>query len=134
MKRVMSFGVFDLLHYGHINAIKKAKALGDFLVIGVFSDEVATSFKRKPILNEVERAINIEALGLADKVFILDNFDPTHDIAFYNIDIVAKAEGAGWEKGCVPQFLGAKSLLLDYTEGISTSEIIKRIKERNDLC
>jgi len=133
VKRVLTFGVFDLLHFGHINAIKKAKALGDQLVIGVFSDEVATAFKRKPILDEVERAINIEALGLADTVFILDNFDPSHDLAFYNIDIVAKAEGSGWSKESIPQFLGVKSVLLDYTEGISTSEIINRIKERNDL-
>ena len=121
MKRVFTFGVFDLLHYGHINALKKAKRLGDHLVVGVFSDEIAESFKRKPILTAVERAINIEALGIADTVFILDNFDPTHDMAFYDIDIVAKAEGAGWSKKHIPKFQGIESVLLDYTEGYQLS-------------
>ena len=59
---VFTYGVFDLLHYGHLIAIKEAKKLGDTLIIGVFSDEIAKSFKRQPIMTQEERMRNIEEL------------------------------------------------------------------------
>ena len=66
MKRnkIFTYGVFDLFHYGHLRALKKAQSLGNKLIIGVFTDRVATEFKRKPIVNEKDRYILIKELKL----------------------------------------------------------------------
>lgn len=127
----MTYGVFDLLHYGHIKAIKKAKNLGKEVLIGVFSDKVAEGFKRKPILTETERLRNMIELNLGE-VVLLDEYIPSkHFLDKNNISIVAKAEGAGWSKEEQPQWEGIKSVLLPYTAGISTSEIIKRVCQKS---
>lgn len=124
---IFTYGVFDLLHYGHIIAIKKAKELGDKLIIGVFSDSVAKSFKRTPIMTQEERIKNIKELGLGE-VVLLEDFIPTQDfLDKLNVKIVAKAEGASWTEEQQPQWKGIESILLPYTKGISTSEIINRI-------
>jgi glycerol-3-phosphate cytidylyltransferase len=125
MEVVYTYGVFDLLHYGHIRALKKAKKLGDKLIIGVFTDKVAKGFKRKPILNQKERLLAIKELGLGDVVLLKSLYPSDRDLK--KATIVAKAEGAGWDKNNIPQFKDKKSVLLSYTKGISTSEIIKRI-------
>jgi len=124
-----TYGVFDLLHYGHLKALKKAQKLGDSLVIGVFSDRVATSFKRTPVMTQNERLNAIRELGWG-KVRLLNYLVPCEK-DLRGIDIVAKAEGAGWSKYDIPKFQRAKSVLLPYTKGISTSELIKRIYDRN---
>ena len=125
--RIYTYGVYDLFHYGHLRALKKAKELGDELVVGVFTDKVAESFKRKPIMNEEERTKLINELGLSMVVY-QDTFLPNEDILdILGIDVVAKAEGAGWSEDEMPKFKGIKSVLLDYTEGVRTSDIIKRI-------
>jgi glycerol-3-phosphate cytidylyltransferase len=121
---VYTYGVFDLLHYGHIRSLKQARALGDELVVGVFTDEVAESFKRKPILTLRERMIMLSELGYT--VVIQDEFNPIKNATDCNADLIAKGEGASFgkfaEDGC-----GINCKLLNYTEGISTSEIIKRL-------
>ena len=120
---VYTYGVYDLLHYGHIRSIKEAKKLGNHLTVGVFTDKIAESFKRKPILTQEERLTNIKELGIADKVVLQDTFLPDDD---YNV--IAKGEGAGWTKESQPQFKKSESVLLPYTDSISSSEIIRRIK------
>jgi len=120
--KVYTYGVFDLLHYGHIRSLKQAKKLGKHLTVGVFTDEVVERFKRKPILTQEERMANIKELGIADKVVLQKTFIPRD-----RKGIICKGEGAGWTTEPM-KFKKAKSVLLKYTKGISTSEIIKRIK------
>jgi len=130
---VYTYGVFDLLHYGHIRALKNARNLGDYLIIGVFTDKVAKGFKRQPILNEVERFNAIRELNIGC-VTLQDEFLPSQE--FLNnlgINIVAKAEGAGWDRGQVPKWKKIKSILLPYTSGISSSEIIKRCQQSSPI-
>lgn len=124
--RVFTYGVFDIFHYGHLRVLKAAKRLGDELIIGVFTDKVAESFKRKPIVNQADRYRLIQELDLG-KVVLLEALIPTEQfLQKHKIDIVAKGEGAGWGD-TIPQFKTAKSVLLPYTKGISTSKIIKRL-------
>ena len=129
MTRVFTYGVFDLPHFGHLRVLKAARALGDELVIGVFTDQVASGFKRRPVMNHYERLRFLNELGWG-KVISLHTLKPTERV-LKGIDIVAKAEGAGWEPREIPRFKHAKSILLPYTQGISTSEIIKRIYARH---
>lgn len=124
-KIVYTYGVFDLFHYGHLIALKNAKKLGDRLIIGVFTDRIAESFKRKPILGERDRFKLIQELEIGEVVY-QDTFLPS-----IKADIIAKAEGAGWSKESIPQFPNTESVLLPYTGGISTSEIIKKIYAHN---
>jgi cytidyltransferase-like protein len=127
-KIVYTYGVFDLLHYGHLRALRKAKALGHKLVIGVFSDSMAENFKRRPILNEKTRLMTIKELELGD-AYIQNTFLPTKKfLKEHSINIVAKAAGAGWSRFSYPKWEGIKSVLLPYSRGISTSKIINKIK------
>jgi cytidyltransferase-like protein len=128
MEIVYTYGVFDLLHYGHLKVLKLAKSKGDKLVIGVFSDKTAESFKRKPILTQEERIANIKELDLGE-VVLQEDYIPTQEfLDNLGINAVAKAYGAGWGKE-VPEWNNIESILLPYTEGISTSEIIKRCQQ-----
>jgi len=119
---IMTYGVFDLLHFGHIRSLRKAKELGDKLIVGVFSDRVAEGFKRKPIMTLKERMLNIQELGLADEIVIQDELEPFNNADKFGANIIAKGSGAGFEN-----FKDSRCVLLPYTEGISTSEIIERI-------
>lgn len=126
-KRVYTYGVFDLLHTGHIKLLEQAKALGDELIVGVFTDEVAEGFKRKPIIPLEERYKMLQSLRVVDRVYIQDQFSPQERIDFLKPDIVAKARGAGWED-TAPEYENCESILLKYTDGVSTSDIIRRIR------
>lgn len=125
---VYTYGVFDLFHYGHLEALKKAKSLGDKLIIGVFTDRQAELFKRKPIMTQEERFRLIEGLEIGD-VEYLDEIVPSQEhLDELGVKMITKAAGAGWSVEMYPKWKGIYSFLLDYTPGISTSEIIKRIK------
>jgi cytidyltransferase-like protein len=121
MAKVITYGVFDLLHVGHLASLQKCRELGH-LTVGVFSDEVAESFKRKPIIPEEQRLEMILALRCVDDAFILKSITP--DVS--NYDIVAKGPGAGFEDKTFPN-----KVLLEYHPITSTSKIIKIINDRN---
>jgi len=120
---IYTYGVFDLLHYGHIRSLKQAKKLGDKLIVGVFTDEVAESFKRKPVLTSQERMAVLYELGY--NVVLQEELDPINTALKYGADMIAKGAGAGFENIKTDKI---KLKLLDYTDGISTSEIISRLK------
>ena len=122
IKKVLSWGVFDLLHLGHIQSLKKAKKLGH-LTVGVFSDKVAESFKRKPIIPEKQRLAMIKELRCVDRAFILKKLVP--DVKGY--DIVAKGPGAEFEN----TKFKIKKVLLPYHPINSTTKIIKKIIDNN---
>jgi len=129
MEVVYTFGVFDLTHYGHLIALKKAKKMGDKLIIGVLTDDVAESFKRRPIISQQDRHRMISELELGDVIYQTE-LSPTQ--AFLDnlgVTVITKAEGAGWTNESIPKWDNIRSVLLPYTEGISTSEIIKRCRQ-----
>lgn len=124
-----TYGVFDLIHYGHLIALKRAKLFGDKLIIGVFTDRVAEGFKRKPIMTQEERFRNIKELDFGEVVY-LDDLTPTQEyLNALGVNTVAKADGAGWSGEFIPSWTNISSVRLPYTKGISTSEIINRIKQ-----
>lgn len=127
-KIVYTYGVFDLFHYGHLKALKKAKSLGNELIIGVFTDKISEDFKRKPIINEKDRFKLIKELGLG-KVVYQKELIPRRKFLYDNsVSLVTKAEGAGWTNKNRPYFgPDIESKLLPYTKGISTTDIIKRV-------
>ena len=133
-KTVYTYGVFDLLHHGHLQQLEEASKLGDRLVVGVFTDDVAAGFKRKPVIPQEQRCALLIGLECVDEVILQDEFAPDKNILRIRPHVIAKGPGAGWNEGSSPcdivaQQIGAQVIILPYHPGVSTSEIIKRIKE-----
>jgi len=131
---VYTYGVYDLFHRGHLELLTDAKKLGDYLIVGIFSDDIAESFKRKPIITLQDRLEIIRHCKIVDDVVVQYELHPGKNLKKYKPHILAKGPGAGWsEKGKIPgedmaQKLNIKIIRLNYHSGISTSEIIKKIK------
>ena len=88
MRRVITYGTFDLLHYGHINLLKRAKALGDYLVVAVSTDEFASQEKHKECyFNYEQRKGLLESIRFVDLVIPEENWEQkVNDIKEYHID------------------------------------------------
>lgn len=88
MKRVITYGTFDLLHYGHINLLRRAKALGDYLIVVLSTDEFNWNEKRKKCYFTYEiRKQLLEAIRYVDLVIPEENWDQKiSDVKEYHID------------------------------------------------
>ena len=133
MVRVYADIVGDLFHIGHINLFKQAREFGDYLIVGVHSDYSVESYKRKPIFTEEDRYELIKNCSLVDEVIENAPLVLTKEYIDKNkIDIVVHGNDKSPhfdEQHKVPLDMGIMKYL-SYTEGISTSGIIKRIKCR----
>lgn len=88
MKRVITYGTFDLLHYGHLNLLKRASELGDYLVVAVSSDEFNQLKGKKSCLDFETRKEFLESLNYVNEVIREDNWEQKiTDVEKYNIDI-----------------------------------------------
>lgn len=97
MKKVITYGTYDLLHQGHINLLRRAKELGDYLIVGVTNDNFDRERGKLNVCNNVlERVEAVKATGLADQIIIEDYFgQKIDDIQKYDVDIFAI--GSDWE-------------------------------------
>lgn len=124
----------DLMHAGHVEFFKKARELGDYLIVGVLSDEAIASYKRVPILTLEERVIEVKACRYVDEVFSSPPLILTKEwIENNQIDLVVHGDDFDpdtieyWYK--VPISMGIFKTV-SYTQGISTTDIINRIRIR----
>ena len=134
MIRVYADPVADLFHFGHMEFLRKARALGDYLLVGITSDDALESYKRRPILTMEERAASVAACRYVDEV--LPNAPLVVDAAWikkHDIHIVVHGDDFSQELldqyYKVPMEMGILRTV-PYTPGISTSEIMRRIMER----
>ena len=135
-KIVYTYGVFDLLHPGHISLLERAKALGDYLIVGVVADKPVKDLKGKdrPIMKACDRLRIIEALRCVDLAVLQPEYDPSNDIenlSLCNIKVDILAKGDDWDY--IPgtetvEKLGGKLIKLSYTQGSSTSDMVKKIR------
>lgn len=130
MKRVITYGTFDLLHYGHINLLRRAKALGDYLIVALSTDEFVKLQKHKECyFSYAERKSLLEAMRYVDLVIPEENWDQKkEDCQQYHIDVFVM--GDDWEG----QFdylrdQGVEVVYLPRTPEISTSRIKKDLHE-----
>ncbi|WP_270321251.1 glycerol-3-phosphate cytidylyltransferase [Weissella confusa] len=88
MKRVITYGTFDLLHYGHINLLQRAKAEGDYLIVGLSTDEFnANSKNKKTYFSFEERKQLLESIRYVDLVIPEENWEQKEkDVMEYNVD------------------------------------------------
>ena len=128
MKKVIAYGTFDLLHYGHINLLRRAKSLGDYLIVGLSTDEFNNKEKNKECYFDFEnRKLLLDAVRYVDLVVPEENWEQKiSDIQKYNIDVFVI--GDDWKgKFDYLKDLGVEVVYLSRTEEISTSKI------KNDL-
>lgn len=133
MKKVITYGTYDLLHEGHINLLRRAKALGDYLIVGVTNDSFDRERGKLNVRNNVlERVEAVKATGLVDMVIIEDYVgQKIDDILKYDVDIFAI--GSDWEGQFDYLNEFCQVTYLPRTEGVSStmlraeSEIIIRI-------
>lgn len=121
MKKVITYGTYDLLHQGHINLLRRAKELGDYLIVGVTNDSFDRDRGKLNVRNNVlERVEAVKATGYADQIIIEDYVgQKIDDIQKYDVDIFAI--GSDWEGKFDYLNEFCKVVYLPRTEGISST-------------
>jgi D-beta-D-heptose 7-phosphate kinase/D-beta-D-heptose 1-phosphate adenosyltransferase len=129
---VFTNGCFDLLHRGHVRYLEQARALGDLLVVAVNSDASVRRLKGpgRPVVPAPQRAEVLAALASVDLVLIFDAPDPARVIHALRPDVLVK--GGDWPADRIVgadfvRSIGGKVRSLPYVEGVSTSQLIRRL-------
>ncbi len=126
---VITYGTFDLLHWGHINLLKRAKALGDILIVGLSTDEFNRMKHKQAVHGYNERKYILEAVCYVDFVVPEVSWDQKiADIQKYNVDIFAMGSDWKGEFDFLKEY--CRVVYLQRTEGISTSEIKVKLREK----
>lgn len=138
METVLVVGVFDLFHSGHVRLLRAARALGDRVVVVVNGDRLTSSYKRTPIMNEDDRMEMVEACRYVDHAEVSNNYSIRDAVVRHGVTQIV--HGDDWEIEsykrqicCDDDFLNlhnARLVLLPYTQGISTSDIISTCADR----
>jgi rfaE bifunctional protein nucleotidyltransferase chain/domain len=125
---VFTNGCFDIIHIGHVRYLKEAKALGDVLVVGLNSDSSVSKIKpKRPINPQDHRAEVLSSLEMVDYVILFNEDTPYELIKLLQPDVLVK--GGDWKKeDIVGSDIAKETRSLPYIKGISTSEMIKKIK------
>jgi D-beta-D-heptose 7-phosphate kinase / D-beta-D-heptose 1-phosphate adenosyltransferase len=127
-KMVFTNGCFDILHRGHLEYLRHARQLGDWLVVGLNSDASVKKLKgeNRPINNEDDRALLLSSLEFVDRVIIFDNDTPLEMIKSLKPEILVKGGDYKPEEVVGREF--AKELvLIDFVDGYSSTSIINRL-------
>jgi D-beta-D-heptose 7-phosphate kinase/D-beta-D-heptose 1-phosphate adenosyltransferase len=135
---VFTNGVFDLLHVGHVRYLEQARAFGDVLIVGLNSDRTVRELKGpgRPIVNSAERAEVLSALRSVDYIVIFDDISPRSLIAILLPDVLVKGgdydldEIHGREE---VEAAGGQVIALPFVVGASTTSMVERMKQANQL-
>ena len=129
MKKVITYGTFDLLHYGHINLLQRAKALGDYLVVALSTDEFNWKEKQKKCyFSYEERKRLLEAIRYVD-LFIPENCweQKVQDVKEYHIDTFVMGDDWMGKFDFLKEYCNV--VYLPRTPDISTTQIKKDLKD-----
>lgn len=128
-------GVFDMFHIGHLNILKRAKEMCEYLIVGVTTDELCYTRKNKyPIICESDRVEIVEAIKYVDKVILQEDMDKIKPVREYKVDAVFV--GSDW-KGTPTwieyekefQLVGCSVVYLEHTDGISSTILRERLNK-----
>lgn len=122
MKKVITYGTFDLIHHGHINILKRAKENGDYLIAGLSSDEFNAIKGKAAYHSYEERKLILESIKYVDEVIPEHDWDQkVRDIQNHKVDLFIM--GSDWEGKFDELTDYCEVLYLPRTEGISTTKI-----------
>ena len=132
MKKIITYGTFDLLHYGHINLLKRAKELGDYLIVCLSTDEFNMEKGKKSFFSYEERKLILEAIKYVDEIIPERNWEQKKsDIIKYGIDVFVI--GNDWEgKFDYLKEQGVEVVYLPRTPEISSTKIKTYIKSKTE--
>lgn len=133
---IFTDGVFDVMHENHVKVLENAKQMGEYLVVAVISDALASSYKRKPVICEQERLFMVQSLACVDEAYILSGpldaghmqqilakYQPRHVV--YGGDVTPEFYTPAEQSGIM--------IRPAYRKGVSSSAIIDTILSRTDL-
>lgn len=127
MKKVITYGTFDLFHIGHLNILKRAKELGDYLIVAVSSDQFNQIKGKKCAIPEDERATIVSAIKYVDKVILEETWEQkTMDVQKYDIDVFVMGDDWKGKFDFLNQYCDV--VYLSRTDGISTTKIKQDLK------
>ena len=127
MKTIITYGTYDLLHIGHIYLLRRAKRLGDYLIVGLSTDEFNEIKRKKAYHSYEERRIILEAIKYVDLIIPEKNWGQKRDdIIKYKVDIFVM--GSDWEGRFDDLSDICEVIYLPRTEGISTTKIKKDLQ------
>lgn len=128
LKRVLTYGTFDLLHYGHIRLLQRAAQLGDYLIVALSTDEFNAVKGKKSFYSYETRREMLEAIRYVDLVIPESSWDQKrNDVSEYHIDTVCM--GSDWANDARFEALRdlCEVVYLDRTQGISTTDVKEKL-------
>jgi D-beta-D-heptose 7-phosphate kinase/D-beta-D-heptose 1-phosphate adenosyltransferase len=131
-KVVFTNGCFDILHKGHVHLLKRAKKLGDILIVGLNSDSSVKRIKgeKRPIFSVRDRAFVLSSIDVVDYIVIFNEDTPLKVIKAIEPDVLVK--GADWDKKSIVgreivESLGGKVVRIPVLKGFSTTSVIEKL-------
>jgi glycerol-3-phosphate cytidylyltransferase len=123
-RRVITFGTFDLFHIGHLNILKRCKEYGDYLIVGVSSDELNFKKGKQSVIPLEQRIEIVASIKYVDEVFIEESLENKNNyIKQYDADILIM--GDDWKNKF--DWVDCPVIYLERTHNISSSEIKKQL-------
>lgn len=132
-KVVFTNGCFDILHPGHVDYLSQARDLGDFLVLGLNTDNSVRQLSKapnRPINNEQTRAMVLAGLASIDAIVLFDEATPYELISFLKPDVLVKGDDYAVEKIVgydIVKANGGKVVTIPFLQGFSTTKMIEKI-------
>ena len=129
MKKVITYGTFDLLHYGHISLLKRARELGDYLVVALSTDEFNAIKGKKSHFSYEESKVILEAIRYVDEIIPENNWEQKMiDVRENNINIFVIGDDWKGKFDFLKEY--CEVVYLPRTEGISTTQIKEELSTR----
>ena len=127
MKKVITYGTFDLFHVGHLNLLRRARELGDYLIVAVSSDAFNASKGKKAYHSIEDRVKILEAIEYVDEVILEESWDQKiDDVLSNNVDIFVMGDDWKGEFDYLKDY--CEVVYLPRTKGISTTKIKEELK------
>lgn len=130
MKRIITYGTFDLLHYGHINLLKRAKKRGDYLIVALSTDEFNCLKGKESYFSFEERKKLLSAIRYVDLVIPEKKWEQKKDdILKYDVDIFVIGDDWKGKFDYLKEETGVEVIYLERTAEISTTKIKKDLSK-----
>ncbi|WP_220738866.1 glycerol-3-phosphate cytidylyltransferase [Leuconostoc miyukkimchii] len=133
MKRIITYGTFDMLHYGHINLLKRAKEMGDYLIVVLSTDEFNWNSKQKKTYFSYEKRKQLlEAIRYVDLVIPEEAWDQkVTDVNLYQVDTFVMGDDWKGQFDFIQEDTDAEVVYLERTPEISTTQIKKDLNKKS---
>lgn len=132
MKKVITFGVFDYFHYGHLKLFERAKKYGDYLIVAVQDNDYILKYKptAKVLYSTEQRVEMVKALSIVDEVIVYDSVDNTIRKVDFDVFVRGEDQNSEWLLAAseYAESQGKEVVILPRTPGISSSGIKEGLK------